>query len=208
MIQGQNFPQVTVILRGYNYESVRSVVSAMVGTKLRSVEITMNSKDAIETIKKIANEFKDEILVGAGTVLTYDQAMECIQAGVQFILSPVVLSKDILDLCKEHQVISVPGAFSPSEIWKSFVDGADIVKVFPAARLDKKYFQDIQAPLGKLPLMIVGGINGDNVQEYFDAGVSYAGIGSGIFNKQDIVNCDERALKKSIEEFETKVKWG
>ncbi len=201
------FPKVTVILRGYSYESIRAVVKQMVGTKLNSVEITMNTDNAVEIIKKICDEFQESILVGAGTVTTLEQAEKVIDAGAKFILSPIMLDKKILNYCKEKEVISVPAAFSPSEIHGMLKDGADVVKVFPAARLTPQYIKDIQAPLGKMPLMVVGGINAKNVQEYFDSGATYAGIGSGIFNREDIINCREDRLKESILSFERQVDW-
>lgn len=200
-----NFPKVTVILRGYTYSQIRTVVKNLVGTKLRAVEITMNTPGALEAIRKIHDEFGDEILVGAGTVLTYQEAQDAIEAGAAFLLSPTMLDKQILDLCRERGVVSVPGAFSPSEIKKSLEDGADIVKVFPAGRLGSKYISDIQAPLGKLPLMVVGGINTENVSEYFAAGADYAGIASGIFNKEDILNENEEGLCASIRAVEAKL---
>lgn len=203
----EKFPKVTVILRGYSYESIRTVVGQMAGTKLKSVEITMNTENAVEIIRKISAEFQDSILVGAGTVTSLEQAKEVIDAGAKFILSPVTLDKEILDYCKEKDVVSVPAAFSPSEIHHMLRDGADIVKVFPAARLTPQYIKDIQAPLGKMPLMVVGGINAQNVQEYFDAGAMFAGIGSGIFEKDDIINCRAERLKESILEFEKQVCW-
>lgn len=126
----KNFPKITVILRGYTYSQIRTVVKNLVGTRLRAVEITMNTPGAIEAIRKISEEFKDQVMVGAGTVLTYQEAEDAIGAGAAFLLSPTVFDKKVLDLCKEKHVISVPGAFSPSEIRQSFEDGADIVKVF------------------------------------------------------------------------------
>ena len=145
-------------------------------------------------------------MVGAGTVLTYEEAVEAIEAGAAFLLSPTVFEKRILDLCRERGVVSVPGAFSPSEIRQSFLDGADIVKIFPAGRLGSRYVSDIQAPLGKMPLMVVGGIGTSNVQEYFAAGASFAGIGSGIFLKEDILNENEEGLRGSIAAMEEKMK--
>lgn len=103
-------------------------------------------------------------------------------------------------------MVSVPGAFSPSEIRQSFLDGADIVKIFPAGRLGSRYVSDIQAPLGKMPLMVVGGIGTSNVQEYFAAGASFAGIGSGIFLKEDILNENEEGIRGSIAAMEEKMK--
>lgn len=161
----QDFPKVTVILRGYTYPQIRTVVKNLVGSRLRAVEITMNTPGALETIEKISQEFGDSVLVGAGTVLTYEEAQAAIAAGAAFLLSPTMLDKQILDLCREKGIISVPGAFSPTEIHQSLQDGADIVKVFPAARLGSRYLTDISAPLGKMPLMVVGGIGTSNVEE-------------------------------------------
>lgn len=199
------FPKITVILRGYTYEQIRTVVKNLVGTRLGAVEITLNTPNAMEAVQKIAEEFGGEIKVGAGTVLTYEEAQKAIAAGAAFLLSPTVFEKRILDLCREKGVISVPGAFSPSEIKKSFDDGADIVKIFPAACLGAKYLTDIQAPLGKMPLMVVGGVGTANVEEYFAAGASYAGIASGIFEKEDILCQNEEGLRASIRAMEEKL---
>ncbi len=202
----QDFPKITVILRGYTYSQVRTVVKSLIGTKLQAVEITMNSPDAVSVIKRINEEFGRFVRVGAGTVITYEEAKAVIDAGAAFVLSPVMLRKEILNLCKEKGVISVPGAFSPTEIKKCFDDGADIVKIFPSGRLGAKYVTDIQAPLGKMPLMVVGGVNAENVREFFSAGASFAGIASGIFNKNDIRNENTEGIKNSIQYFEEKLK--
>lgn len=201
----QDFPKVTVILRGYTYPQIRTVVKNLVGSRLRAVEITMNTPGALETIEKISQEFGDSVLVGAGTVLTYEEAQAAIAAGAAFLLSPTMLDKQILDLCREKGIISVPGAFSPTEIHQSLQDGADIVKVFPAARLGSRYLTDISAPLGKMPLMVVGGIGTSNVEEYFRAGASYAGIASGIFRKEDILNQNEDGIREAIQAMEQKL---
>ena len=202
----QDFPKVTVILRGYTYPQIRTVVKNLVGSRLRAVEITMNTPGALEAIEKISQEFGDSVIVGAGTVLTYEEAQASIAAGAAFLLSPTMLDKQILDLCREKGVVSVPGAYSPTEIKKSVEDGADIVKVFPAARLGSKYLSDIAAPLGKMPLMVVGGIGSANVGEFFKAGASFAGIASGIFEKEDILNQNESGIKESIRVMEDKLK--
>lgn len=201
----KSFPKVTVILRGYTYSQIRTIVKNLVGTKLQAVEITMNTPDAINIINKISQEFGNLVQIGAGTVTTYEEAEKSIKAGATFLLSPTMLSKEILDLCKEKNVVSVPGAYSPTEIKKCFEDGADIVKIFPAATLGSEYLSNIQAPLGILPLMVVGGINSENVADYFKAGALFAGIASGIFDKNDILNENEKSLKQSIKYFESKI---
>ncbi len=193
----EDFPKITVILRGYTYSQIRTVVKSLLGTAIKSVEITMNTPDALKIIKSISEEFGDDILVGAGTVTTYEEAQAAIAAGAKFLLSPITFSKDIIQLCKTHGVISVPAALTPSEIMQGIRDGADIVKLFPAGTMKAAYLRDIQAPLGKIPLMVVGGVNSGNVREFFDAGAAYAGIGSGLFEKDDIINENLAGLKAS-----------
>ncbi|MBS4535086.1 bifunctional 4-hydroxy-2-oxoglutarate aldolase/2-dehydro-3-deoxy-phosphogluconate aldolase [Clostridium sp. D2Q-14] len=200
------FSKITIILRGYHYSQVRTVVKNLIGTKLQAVEITMNTPNALSIIEKINYEFGDFIQVGAGTIMTYQEAEAAIRKGVKFILSPIMLSQEIIDLCRKNDVLSVPAAFSPTEM-KTLLDlKADIIKLFPASRLGSKYISDVQAPLGEFPIMAVGGINAENVQEYFDAGAKFVGIGTGIFKKEDILNENEEGLRESIQYFESKLK--
>ena len=103
--------------------------------------------------------------------------------------------------------MTVPSAFTPSEVWNMFQMGADIVKVFPAGTLGPQYVKDIQAPLNSMPLMVVGGVNADNCQDFFDNGATYAGIGSGIFQHRHIIQMDSEGLKADIQAFEKKVRW-
>lgn len=201
------FPKVTVILRGYDCDQVRAVVKNMVGSKLGAVEVAMNTPGAPETIKKIAEEFGNEVMVGAGTVISTQRAWEAVDAGARFALSPIGFTEDIFKILKAYGIITVPSAFSPSEVWQQFQLGADIVKIFPAGTLGPKYIHDIQAPLNYMPLQVVGGVNADNCQEFFDAGATYAGIGSGIFDPKHIIDMDDSGLKADIEAFERKIRW-
>ena len=200
-------PKVTVILRGYETKQVMSVVEQLVGTKVNSIEVASNSPHAMESIAQARREFGSEVHVGAGTVKNAEIARQAIDAGAEFMLSPIMFTQEIFDLAKEAGVITVPAAFSPTEIQKMIDMGADIVKVFPAGQLGPDYLKAVQAPLGKLPLMVVGGVNVANVQSYFDKGATYAGIGSGIFDPADIEACDAPKLAASIKKLEESVVW-
>lgn len=200
-------PKVTVILRGYETKQVLTVVEQLVGTKVNSIEVASNSPHAMESIAAARKEFGAEVHVGAGTVKNAELARQAIAAGAEFMLSPIMFTQEIFDLAKEASVITVPAAFSPTEIQKMIDMGADIVKVFPAGQLGPDYLKAVQAPLGKLPLMVVGGVNVANVQSYFDKGATYAGIGSGIFDPADIEACDAPKLAASIKKLEESVVW-
>ena len=200
-------PKVTVILRGYETKQVLTVVEQLVGTKVNSIEVASNSPHAMESIAAARKEFGAEVHVGAGTVKNAELARQAIAAGAEFMLSPIMFTQEIFDLANEAGVITVPAAFSPTEIQKMIDMGADIVKVFPAGQLGPDYLKAVQAPLGKLPLMVVGGVNVANVQSYFDKGATYAGIGSGIFDPADIEACDAPKLAASIKKLEESVVW-
>ena len=195
-----NLSKVTVILRGYTYEQIKCVAQSLIGTSINNIEITLNSPDVFNSIKKIKNDFP-ELNVGAGTVCTLEDTKKSIESGVDFILSPINLSKESIDLCNKNDVVCVPAAMTPSEIYKMFEYGADIVKVFPATTVGAKFFKDVQAPLGNLELMAVGGVNGDNAKDFLDNKCNYLGIGSGIFEKKDIIDKNMDKLKLSLNKF-------
>ena len=200
-------PKVTVILRGYETKQVLSVVEQLVGTRVNSIEVASNSPHAMESIAAARREFGTEVHVGAGTVKNAEIARQAIDAGAEFMLSPIMFTPEIFSLAREAGVITVPAAFSPTEIQKMIDMGADIVKVFPAGQLGPDYIKAVQAPLGRLPLMVVGGVNVANVQSYFDKGATYAGIGSGIFDPVDIEACDSAKLAASVRRLEESVVW-
>ena len=200
-------PKVTVILRGYETKQVMSVVEQLVGTKVNSIEVASNSPHAMESIAQARREFGSEVHVGAGTVKNAELARQAIDAGAEFMLSPIMFTPEIFDLAREAGVITVPAAFSPTEIQQMIDISADIVKVFPAGQLGPDYIKAVQAPLGRLPLMVVGGVNVANVQSYFDKGATYAGIGSGIFDPADIEACDSAKLAASVRRLEESVVW-
>lgn len=200
-------PKVTVILRGYETDQVLCVVEQLVGTRVNSVEVTSNSPQAMQSIAAARKEFGSEVHIGAGTITDLDLAKRAVDAGVEFMLSPIMFTKEMFDYAKQNDVITVPAAFSPSEVVKMFDMGADIVKVFPAGQLGPEYIKAVQAPLGKLPLMVVGGVSTENVQSYFDKGAAYAGIGSGIFDPEDIRACNKDNLAAAIKRLEENIHW-
>ncbi|WP_298703178.1 bifunctional 4-hydroxy-2-oxoglutarate aldolase/2-dehydro-3-deoxy-phosphogluconate aldolase [uncultured Veillonella sp.] len=193
---------VTVILRGYGYDVVKNVCEAILPTKhIHNIEITMNTEGAIDCIKKISAEYGDRLNVGAGTVTNLEQAEASIKAGAQFLLAPVVLSKKIIDFAKTKQVVTVSGAYSPTEIWQALQNGSDVIKVFPISNVCDSYFKDVKAPLGDFPLMAVGGVKISNAKELLQRGASHLGLG-GVFSKDVLKANDLEAMKREALAFD------
>lgn len=198
----KNYPKYTIIMRGYTLEQSEAIIEAMEGLEDKfAVEMTMNTPNCVEYIKKLSEKYGKKRIIGAGTVRTLNDAQETIAAGAKFLLGPHQFSQEIFDYANQFNVMTIPSAMTPTEINQMFDNGADIVKIFPAAVVTPRFFKDVQAPLGKLPLMAVGGISIRNAKQFLDNGASYLGMGSGLFNKIDIENCDVKQLSNSLHTF-------
>ena len=196
----QEYPIFTIIMRGYTYEQADAVLQAVSGfEKYFAIEMTLNTKGALESIEKLNHIYGDKVYIGAGTVRTLQDAKQAIQVGAQFLLGPHMFTTKMLLLAKEQNVLAIPAAMTPSEVNKMFENGADIVKIFPATAVSPNFFKDIQAPLGDLPLMAVGGVNQKNAKDFLNNQASYLGLGSGLFNKADINERNVNGLANSLE---------
>lgn len=194
---------VISILRGYTYEQVRAVCETLCeSSKVKNVEITLNTENALEIINRIKKDFGNQLHIGAGTVVSFDEVKAAIKAGAEFVLSPLGYTKEMIEYCHEHNVIAIPAAFTPTEIYKQYSLGADLVKVFPANEMSWSYAKKLIEPLGELPLLAVGGVNTDNVKDVLSSGYHYVGTAGGIFKKDDILNCDHEHLLRSLRIFE------
>ncbi len=151
-------------------------------------------QDTPDSIALIKQELGDAICVGAGTVMTVEQAKAARAAGADFALAPNV-DVDVIHAIKTLDMVAVPGAFTPSEIATAYNAGADIVKVFPIGNLGVDYLKAIRGPINHIPLMAVGGVSATNIKSFLDNGCCSAGVGSNIINKK-------RALAGAFDEIE------
>ncbi len=193
--------KITLILRKYSKEEIVAVAEEANKYHCFNLEITTNTPGWDESIREVIGRNLENIIVGAGTVLDMDLLKMAIDAGSQFVLSPITMTKEMLKYCRERGVVSVPAAFSPSEIYEMYRNGADIVKLFPAVDLPLRYIKDISAPLGPVPIMVVGGINAGNIREYFENGACSAGIGSGICDREQLRQGNYESLKSNLYEL-------
>jgi 2-dehydro-3-deoxyphosphogluconate aldolase / (4S)-4-hydroxy-2-oxoglutarate aldolase len=170
---------VVAVVRGASVESAVKIGQALLDGGVTALEITMETPQALSVLEKACEVFGDAMLVGAGTVLDAETARLAILAGARFIVSPTVNEK-IIQMAKRYGVISVPGAFTPTEILHAFEQGADVVKVFPAGIAGPGYLKSISAPLPHIPLMPTGGIDQTNAKDYIRAGAVAVGVGSSL----------------------------
>jgi 2-dehydro-3-deoxyphosphogluconate aldolase/(4S)-4-hydroxy-2-oxoglutarate aldolase len=175
--------KIVAIIRGANPKDVLQITKALAQGGVKILEITMNSPKALTVIEELADQLGSEVLVGAGTVLDPETARAAITAGAKFIISPTV-STETIKITKRYGVVSIPGAYTPTEILTAYQSGGDIIKVFPASA-GAQFIKDIRGPLDHIPLMPTGGVNLDNIKEYQNAGAVAYGIGSALVDTKN-----------------------
>jgi 2-dehydro-3-deoxyphosphogluconate aldolase/(4S)-4-hydroxy-2-oxoglutarate aldolase len=196
---------VIAVIRGATPDTIIPIAEALKAGGVTALEITMETPKALSIIEKISDEFGPEILAGAGTVLDPETARAAILSGAKFIFSPAV-KKETIEMAKRYDIISVPGAFTPTEILNAFEYGADLIKVFPASVLGPGYFKSIAGPLPQIPLMPTGGIDVQNTGAFIKAGAIAVGVGSTLVQAGMKVTEDEMLhLTERAERFHREV---
>ena len=200
--------KIITIVRGVAKEDLIPLAEAMYKGGIRLLEITYGKASDEETAENIAmlcKHFEGKMLIGAGTVLTKKQVELTKNAGGKFIISPDT-NTEVIAYTKELGLISMPGAMTPSEIMTAYNAGADFVKLFPASAMGADYIKAIKAPLSHINLLAVGGVDLNNMEEYYNAGACGFGLGSNIVNHTLIKNKDYDAITKSAEAYVNKLK--
>lgn len=175
--------RVVAIVRAKEGGNVRKAIEALMKGGIRALEITMNTPGALKHIRDLALEKNASVLIGAGTVTSPEAAVEAIEAGSQFLVTPFS-KKEIIDVAMRHNIPILSGAFTPGEIEQAYEWGADVVKLFPAEVVGPAYLKALRAPLDYIPLMPTGGITKDNALEWLQAGAAMLGVGSALYNSK------------------------
>lgn len=156
---------------------VLPVAEALHAGGIGLVELTLNSPGALPAIEALSGTMGNRMLVGAGTVLDAAGARNAVAAGARFIISPT-LDADTIRTTLDLGAVSIPGAYTPTEVLQAHRAGGQIIKVFPAQ--SPAYIRDIMAPLSHIPLMPTGGVGVANIADFKKAGGVAFGIGSAL----------------------------
>lgn len=195
------------VIRVSSAQEAIDVADAIKEGGVTLIEITMSVQGAIDVIKELNQKYKDEIVLGAGTVLDPETGRAALLAGAQFIVSPT-LNLDLIHLAHRYSAVVIPGTMTPTEILAAWNAGADMVKVFPAAQLGgPEYIKAIRGPLPQILLVPTGGVNLQNAGAFIKAGAAALGVGGELVDKKaikekkfDVITENARAFLKAIRE--------
>ncbi len=175
--------KIIAVIRMKDTERLMRVIDAISVGGVKCIEITMTVPNAIWIIEELVKKIEDDVLIGAGTVLDNATTKSVIDAGAKFVVSPF-LNHEVIKTSHDHDVVSIPGCFSPTEIISAWNAGADIVKVFPASVLGPKYFNDLRGPFPDIRLMPTGGVTIENAVDWIKACASAIAIGTDLLDKK------------------------
>ena len=186
---------IVAVLRADSHEQAREYMNACVKGGIKALELTYS----IPNVNELIEEYKDnkDMIIGVGSVLNGKMAKDSILAGAKYVVSPGY-NEEINDVCHEMGVTYFPGCMTVTEIMHALEKGNKMVKVFPGEIFGPKYIKAVKAPIPHVEIMPTGGVNIDNIEEWFKMGVSCVGVGGALFNGslEDIENLGKEFVNK------------
>ena len=168
---------IVPVVRTNSAETAIKAIEAIYRGGIRSAEITMTVPGAIKALEKIADQFGDKIMLGAGTVLDPETARACMLAGAQFFVTPS-LNLATIEIARRYSKVICAGALTPTEVLTAWQAGSDVVKIFPANALGgAKYIKSLKGPLPQVEMIPTGGVNLETAGEFLKAGACAVAVG-------------------------------
>jgi len=165
------------VIRGPSEDLTVQMVDALIAGGVCGIEITYSTPNAEQVVARLAQKHGDAILLGMGTLTEPGQVERAKSVGAKFLVSPIC-EPELVKAMAASGLVSMAGAFTPTEVFQAYRLGTDVVKVFPGSLAGPAYIKALKGPFPYIPLMPTGGVSADNVGEWFAAGVVAVGAGS------------------------------
>jgi len=167
------------VIRGPSPELTLKMVDALVAGGVFGIEITYSTPNAPEVVHSLAQKYGQEIMLGMGTLVEPAQATEAVQSGANFLVSPHC-EKTLAEAMVATGLSVMIGALTPTEVMQAYRFGSDVVKIFPGSLVGPDYIKTLRGPYPYIPMMPTGGVNVENIADWFAAGVFAVGAGSNL----------------------------
>ena len=193
-------PGIIAVVRAQSAAQVLPLSEALIEGGVIAIEITMTTPDAIKAIRDAHRELGDRALIGVGTVLNVSACKAAIDAGAQFVVTPVQ-RPDCVPIASAAARPIMLGAYTPTEAQLAHEAGADFVKIFPADTLGPGYIKALRAPLPHLRIVPTGGVDVNNVLDFLKAGCAALGVGSSLVSSRLLQDENWTGLTRRAAEF-------
>ncbi|HKW56659.1 MAG TPA: bifunctional 4-hydroxy-2-oxoglutarate aldolase/2-dehydro-3-deoxy-phosphogluconate aldolase [Candidatus Acidoferrum sp.] len=192
---------VIPVIRAASAREARIAAEAVRAGGITVVEITMTVPGAVQAIRELRKSCGLDVLVGAGTVLSPEAAVECIEAGAEFLVSPGLNLKTI-EAAARHEKLMLAGALTPTEVITAWEAGSDLVKIFPCGQVGgAKYIKALKGPLPQVPLVPTGGVNLQTAAEFIEAGAAALGVGGELVQAKALQAGQPEVIAENARKF-------
>jgi len=188
------------VIRGPSEDLTLKAVDALVAAGVLGIEITFSTPNAYAVVEQLSKKYGNEIVLGMGTLTQADQVQKAVDIGAQFLVSPMYEEM----LCKamvNSGLLNMMGSFTPTEIFRSYSMGVDIIKIFPGSLGGPSYIKDLRGPFPDIPFMPTGGVNAENAADWFKAGAIAVGAGSNLCPKDLVIKENFDRITQIAKEF-------
>ena len=197
---------VVPVVRAESKEEALKIVQAILAGGVNILEITMTVPGAIQVMERLADEFGDKVLLGAGTVLDAETGRAAILAGAEFVVSPST-DLSLIQLCRRYSKPVMPGALTPTEVVYAWQSGADIVKIFPCGNVGgPAYIRALRGPLPHIEMIPTGGVDLSTTADFIKAGAVAVCVGSALVDKKAVKAGKLEVLTQNASKFVELVK--
>ena len=193
-------PGIIAVVRAEKQEQVLPLSEALLAGGVIAIEITMTTPNAIEAIREASAKLGDRALMGVGTLLDVETCKRAIDAGAQFVVTPI-MRPAIAEAARALNKPVMLGAYTPTEAQLAYEAGADFIKIFPAEGLGPAYIKSLRAPLPHLNIVPTGGVDLHNVSEFLKAGCAALGVGSSLVSKKLLQEANWAELTRLAKAF-------
>jgi 2-dehydro-3-deoxyphosphogluconate aldolase/(4S)-4-hydroxy-2-oxoglutarate aldolase len=195
--------QLMVAVRTETAEDAYQAALACVNGGIRFIEITFSVPGADEVIKKLVKDGR--VTVGAGTVLSVAEAKKALAAGAKYLVAPN-FDEDVVAFAKKEGVVSIPGACTPTEIYRAYKAGGDIIKLFPFVEIGGlNFLKALRGPMPFVRCLLSGGANLENLSQYVAAKAAAILIGAAIVKRDLVAKKDWAGIAGLAKQFVEKV---
>ncbi|CAM3917768.1 bifunctional 4-hydroxy-2-oxoglutarate aldolase/2-dehydro-3-deoxy-phosphogluconate aldolase [Bordetella tumulicola] len=189
--------RVVPVLRYTDAETALYAADIAVRAGFEAIELTWTIPDVLDVLQTLRKQHGTSILLGVGTLMNADQARAVLNAGADFLVSPG-LATDMVAPAHEAGKLCLVGAFTPSEVMAAIRAEADVVKIFPADTGGPAHLAALRAVFSSTVFCPTGGLSAKNMHDYFQAGASFVGIGSSLYDKKALAARDTDGLLASV----------
>jgi 2-dehydro-3-deoxyphosphogluconate aldolase/(4S)-4-hydroxy-2-oxoglutarate aldolase len=165
------------VIRGPSPELTIRMVEALIAGGVTGIEITYSTPNAEDVVRTLSRQFGNRIVLGMGTLTQSEQARTAKEAGANFLVSPIC-EENLVRSMVASELLTMAGAFTPTEVFQAYCLGADVIKIFPGSLGGPAYVKALKGPFPYIPMMPTGGVNASNMAEWFSTGVVAVGAGS------------------------------